>query len=181
VNTNAGGKICWRGVGLISLDGVGLIGCRVSSYDEKYCVSPSSGSSSSDSSGSSLVCGFSLMCSGNLFMSCLISSWSECSGLKILSTYSSRLLFLPDLGVSVICVVELVLGCDSCLCDSVSVSNSLLTGLICLLRLPRSVRDRSVAAGSVQLPGGLGGSLGKGVVGLVDCELCSSSVLVVCI
>jgi hypothetical protein len=95
--------------------------------------------------------------------------------------YSSRLLFLLVLGVSVGCVVELVLGCDSCLCASVSVSNSLLTGLICLFRLPKSVRNGFAAAGSVQLPGGLGGSLGKGVLGLVDCELYSSSVLIVCV
>jgi hypothetical protein len=76
-------------------------------------------------------------------------------------------------------VVALVLGCGSCPCASVSVRNSLLTGLICLFRLPKSLRDGFVAAGSVQLPGGLGGSLGKGVLGLVDCELYSSSVLIV--
>jgi hypothetical protein len=78
-------------------------------------------------------------------------------------------------------VVELVLGCDRCLYDSVSVCNSRLTGLIYRLCRPKSVRDKFVAAGSVQLPGGLGGSLGKGVVGLVDGGLCSSSVLVACI
>jgi hypothetical protein len=94
---------------------------------------------------------------------------------------SSLFLFLRVRGVSVVCGLELVLGCDRCLDKLVSDCTSRLTGFLCLLLRLGSVRYGSVAAGSVQLPGGLGGSLGKGVVGLVDCEFCSSSVLVVCI
>jgi hypothetical protein len=95
-------------------------------------------------------------------------------GLNRFSTNSSLLFFLSVRGVSGMSGVELVLGCGWCLCDSVRVLISRLMGFMCLLRLPRSVRVKSVAAGSVQLPGGRGGSFGSGVVGLVDEELYSS-------
>jgi hypothetical protein len=104
-----------------------------------------------------------------------------CSESKVVFMNSSLFLFLRVRGVSVVCGLELVLGCDRCLDKSVSDCTSCLTGFLCLLLCLGSVWYGSVAAGSVQLPGGGGGSVGSGVVGLVDEELYSSVVNKCCL